>query len=600
MIIQKLKLMSKTDIAAAVLMGLAFIYLIFVSFCDGTISDEAFYITIPVRLINGDGLFTDEWHLSQLSAVLTYIPVKLFIMITGGTKGIILYMRLLFTLMQTLAGAVLYKTLSKYGFTAIIASITFMLFSVIALNTLSYNTMGVALLILLICTAYSVSEKPSLIKMFLSGSLIAMFILCQPVGLVFYAAYFAAVCIFFGLSKAKNKEIPYPFTLKPFIMTIAGILPVLIFFLYLLLKNSDIGTIIRCIPGILSDVEHMVIAENLGTKTFSIIQFFSDMTMAAGLIPLILLALCIISGFFIKKINRNAALIITSAGTAVFAVILLYRLLFTGNTTETDDINFLLFPLAAAGISFYALSEKKNKKILILFWCTGVAYAVFMTISSNLGLHASVNGYLTAAVASVILAGEILKELNAAKAKDMLNKITRAAVISFTVISSFVAVGIITGTFIALNDYNHIRITEGIYAGTSLPSDQAVTYTNLRNDAEKIKEIIAPDDKIFVSENIPSVYLEGNLDMGVFSGWFIQDELRHPEIRNRFREYYELFPENIPSYIYVPAYTYGEYGLTEAPPRMSAEFPLALFEGTKEEIGSGILIRVTGIRDEQT
>ncbi len=590
--------MSKTDIAAAVLMGLAFIYLIFVSFCDGTISDEAFYITIPVRLINGDGLFTDEWHLSQLSAVLTYIPVKLFIMITGGTKGIILYMRLLFVLMQTVVGAVLYKTLRKYGFAAIIASITFMLFSVIALNTLSYNTMGVALLILLICTAYSVTEKPSLIKMFLAGSLIAMFILCQPVGLVFYGAYFAAVCVFFVLNKSKNKEIPYPFTLKPFVATIAGILPVLIFFLYLLLKNSDITTIIKCIPGILSDVEHMVISENLGIKTFSVIQFFEDMSMAAGLIPLILLAVCIAAGLFIKKTNKSLAIIITVAGTTVFTVIFFYRLLFTGGTTETDDINFLLFPLALAGISFYALSEKKNKKIFILFWCVGAAYALLMTISSNLRLHASVNGYLIAALASVNFAGDILKELRAAETKDKLHKITCTAVISFTIISSFVSIGIITGTFLALNDYNYIRITEGIYAGTSLPSDQALAYTNLRKDAEKIKEFISPEDKVFVSENIPSVYLEGNLNMGAFSGWFIQEQLMYPEIRNRFREYYELFPENIPGYVYVPAYTYAKYGLKTNPPRMSAEFPLALFEGTAEDIGNGILIKVTGIRDE--
>ena len=34
--------------------------------------DEPFYLTIPQRLFQGDSLFTQEWHLSQLASVLIY------------------------------------------------------------------------------------------------------------------------------------------------------------------------------------------------------------------------------------------------------------------------------------------------------------------------------------------------------------------------------------------------------------------------------------------------------------------------------------------------------------------------------------------------
>ena len=96
----KFKSLQKTDIAAAICFLLTLIYMfVFASF-DGTISDEAFYISIPLRLIQGDGLFTDEWHLSQLSAVLLYPAVRLFTAVTGGTSGIILFMRRLFVLFQ--------------------------------------------------------------------------------------------------------------------------------------------------------------------------------------------------------------------------------------------------------------------------------------------------------------------------------------------------------------------------------------------------------------------------------------------------------------------------------------------------------------------
>ena len=38
--------------------------------------DESFYLTIPLRLTQGDALFVDEWHLSQLSSFLLYPRVK--------------------------------------------------------------------------------------------------------------------------------------------------------------------------------------------------------------------------------------------------------------------------------------------------------------------------------------------------------------------------------------------------------------------------------------------------------------------------------------------------------------------------------------------
>ena len=33
--------------------------------------DESFYITIPYRLFQGDALFLQEWHLSQMAGVIT-------------------------------------------------------------------------------------------------------------------------------------------------------------------------------------------------------------------------------------------------------------------------------------------------------------------------------------------------------------------------------------------------------------------------------------------------------------------------------------------------------------------------------------------------
>ncbi len=595
----KLRAMPKTDIAALVIFCAVFIYLVIVAFFDGTISDEAFYITIPVRLINGDGLFTDEWHLSQLSAVLTYIPVKIFISLTGGTKGIILYIRLLFCLMQIFTGTVIYRTLKSEGAVSVMISISFMLFSVIGRGTLSYNTIGISTLLLLICTAYSLFDNPSDIKMLLSGSLIATFILCQPIGLVFYAIYFIVVCVFTAKKQFSKKETPFPFTLKALFLTIIGILPVLIFFLYLLLKNSDIETIIKCIPGILSDVEHMKITETLGIKTFSLVQFFNDMTMAAGVAPLVISTVCTVLCIFLKKTNKSASVILAFSASLFFVCIFCYRLIFTNGTTETDDVNFILLPLALTGLPFFFIAEKKNHKNFILFWCTGMLYALMMTISSNLRLHASVNGYLIAAAGVLLSASRLLTEIKINETKTALNRLTALLLAIFVfAFSGFHITSTVCTFAFTRSSFKSVKVTEGTYAGIILPDDQALALTSIYHDAQRIQKILSPDDRLFIVDNIPSMYIEGEFKIGAHSGWFIADQLTHPEVRNRFRAYYEIFPENIPDYIYVSSYMYTENGIMDIPPKLLANFAYALFDGETEDIGNGLLIKVTGIKDE--
>lgn len=599
--------LSKTDIVAAATLTLSFVFLLWTALTDSTIPDEAFYITIPMRLINGDGLFTDEWHLSQLSAVILYPLIKLFFTISGGTQGIILYVRLLFVIMQTVTGAIIYRNLRKYAICAILISVSFSMFSVFSLNTLSYNTMGVSLLIILICVIYSAIEKPSTAKMIISGTLISLFILCQPFGVILYGIYFVAVCVFYLLKKAKNRNIPYPLTIKSLLMTIAGILPVLAFFFYLLLKNSDFGTIFECIPGILSDMEHMEIAENMGNKTFSLFQFFTDMTLAAGIVPIIILIVCSVCALILKKKNKYISIFIVLTGLVIFTSVFFFHYYFSGETADTADINFFFLPFALAGPVFYLLPEKKNHKVLILFWCTGIVYALFMTVSSNVRLHTSVNGYIISSAATLLFAKDLFCEIKSKEATENKsaagNKFTKIVtlLLALTVFgaSAFHSTEIVLRHTRLQHAFVRTKMTDGIFAGIKLPSEQALLYTNLKNDAKKIKEILSPDDRIFVCENIPSIYLEENFYIGAFSGWFIEEQLAYPEIRNRFRDYYSIFPENIPDYIYVPAYKYAEFGLEPVLPKMAIQFPMALFDGTTEDIGSGILIKVTGIKDEQ-
>lgn len=53
--------------------------------------DEAFYLTVPYRLAQGEGLLADEWHVSQLVGFLLYPFVKCYLLIQGIRKAFTLH-----------------------------------------------------------------------------------------------------------------------------------------------------------------------------------------------------------------------------------------------------------------------------------------------------------------------------------------------------------------------------------------------------------------------------------------------------------------------------------------------------------------------------
>ena len=54
--------------------------------------DESMYLNVAHRLLQGDRLLIDEWHVSQFSAPRVYLPFRIYSSLRG-TEGIILFYR---------------------------------------------------------------------------------------------------------------------------------------------------------------------------------------------------------------------------------------------------------------------------------------------------------------------------------------------------------------------------------------------------------------------------------------------------------------------------------------------------------------------------
>lgn len=76
--------------------------------------DEAYALAIPYRVLQGDRLFADMWEVHQTSFLLPYLFMKLFYFLTGEMAGIVLYMRVMTTLLHLGMSILVYVSVKKF------------------------------------------------------------------------------------------------------------------------------------------------------------------------------------------------------------------------------------------------------------------------------------------------------------------------------------------------------------------------------------------------------------------------------------------------------------------------------------------------------
>ena len=121
-----------------------------------------------------------------MSGFLLYPAVKLYLLLFGNTEGILLRFRILFTLVWA-AGALFFfdrlRRFSNVG--AALASLVFLLYTPFGIMALSYNSMGI-LLLLSACVLAATANTQRNAAWLLSGLFFAGAVLCCPYLLLLY------------------------------------------------------------------------------------------------------------------------------------------------------------------------------------------------------------------------------------------------------------------------------------------------------------------------------------------------------------------------------------------------------------------------------
>lgn len=378
------------------------------------IYDESFYLTIPYRMCHGDKLFLNEWHVSQLSALLQYPLMKLYLLIHPGTDGIVLAFRRIYIAVNFAGGLLAYRRLREYGVGAAAVVLLYLLYAPYNIMALSYNSLG--LLCGFLCAVYlATAAKNS--DYAASGLFFAGLVLCQPLMLAEFAVvYLVLFCVSLILKRPDLLRGQLWFLLGCVILAA----PVLVYFIF----SVGISNILATLPLMMSDPEHDM-GELLSVSFIykSIVDYYLP-EMPAGLKFVSRSTLKVLYMGFVPiwaavlfdRGRRKRATLYLSLSALLCALIgTAYILLYPYKSTYISYVNYLLFPWLLHGVCLVPLLTKRERWQLSLFYALGFLHALSF-LTSNQGGNVFSIALLPACLASIMLSIKYCSSLGRAKA----------------------------------------------------------------------------------------------------------------------------------------------------------------------------------------
>lgn len=559
---------KKADIAMLIVLVLFFLYYFFSVRRGVNAVDEAFYYTIPMRIFKGDGFLSTEWHVSQFSSIFQLIPYRLFTLITSSTDGIIMFFRGLYIIFQLTTAVFLYFHVRKYKFAGVFCTALFCFFVPVNIMTPNYYTMFAMSCVVLACILF-LEENHGTPKLIFCGFLFACNVLIEPLMIFIWVIYSVIVLVRKIRKKETDKE--NILSSRKWLRTFIGAAICFVIFVIILLSTSRIEDIIKTIPEMFTDSEYV---PDVGTGTILNYSKIFDAVSFFGTVPPVI-ALLLFAVLFAdrKNIIKRRSIYLVSASLLLTAALVVFSVVLTRRNYAQAIMNYILIPFYFYGILCYMLTSEKNGRLLA-FWVYGVLCAVFMDISSEISFGF---GGMTAVLASALMAGELFNELksvnNVKTEKKSKNKSVPAKKSFMAIISIFCAVAVVTGSemYLAARSFQ-VKNVENYFMRSEEKLDSEIdfgplkgikttpevnNYLNLyKKDLDAVKE--NSDDGVYILSLNAWMYLYLDMPVSAYSAWFVQADYPGRQIR-----YWQMYPEKIPGYIYIPklsCFTYTDLG----------------------------------------
>ena len=482
-------------------------------------TDESFYFALAKRFYQGDQLLVDEWFPTQLIGTLLLPFYSIYVKLNGDQTGMILAARIAYVIFSVGIGCYMLSIMRKqkkqviYSF---LVSIMFVLYVRAGIGTFSYYSLGLEtfLLSILLCTDKTSSEKMYL-KWVLSGINFAISVLCMPYMIIM----FTVLVIWYFI---RNRGIK-----KDGICFLTGIGSAA--FLFLMRFGMEAVKGLENISDILRDPQHQTSAlENVRALfaylTFNYLKYtwlLYIFTFIAGIV------------LYIRKKQDGCC--------RIYIGILYLEFFIQAAYSRTFFEGGIVYAVLLLAIQIWFVKPERYEEEKYLF--LGILFGIIWSMGSNVGMRVFNMGVLIADIWSLrILMDHIVS----------IKKITIH-------MGLYICIGLIS--ILAVNRFSDIyrdnsieqlkvKVAYGSMKGIYTTASRAAEYETAWKELQRYTE---KDDRIAVQNLNPWAYLDSAAKCGSYSVWNVD----YTDIRAV--KYYDKYPENIPTVIYLPRPGFGKY-----------------------------------------
>ncbi len=530
--------------------------------------DEAFYLTVPYRLCQGDGLVGQEWHLSQLPGVLLVPFVAGYLKLVGSTEGIFLAARYFCTAMWWIAGLYFYFSLRKYSKVGAMAvSLFFVLYIPFGIMAFSYNSMGILTLLLSLILFLKGTERQNFLEkegtfvgrmgtsargaFLLSGLFFSWSVLCCPYLAVGYVLYllWALQPVFEAERKQKRREAALFFTLGA---AGSGAL-----FLVFLLSRNSWKEILAAIPWMLQDPEHGAVSLTAGLS-----RYFTQIFHSTKAAPLICTSFGILAVFLgaLPLLERGREPYRGIRQCCLLAACGLTLWYLASVLLEKPRLNYLMFPVNLLGLLCLLIEATPKKRMFFrIFYLPGMFYSLCISFASNQKFYAIASASTVALAGSVMIIGEEVRELRRLQsvlAVEGAGKRTVGSAALFLIGFCFLfqvgAEGYLRYHTVfwepSMKEQNCL-IQEGPEAGILASQEKKDSYQSMMEDTRTVWEEAEGKPVLYLSK-LTWLYFFGATECASYSAWTSGVNQLTME---RLEAYYHQNPEKLPVCVYAEA-----------------------------------------------
>lgn len=492
--------------------------------------DEAFYLTVPKRLLQGDALLADEWHGSQLTAFLTAPLMALRDLLFPGSQGIVLQWRYFYLAVHALVSVTVYLRLRGEGYFGALAAALLFLFTPYDIPSLGYNTLAVDMVSLSGTLLYTARSRWAWLA---AGLAFAAGVLCTPHLVLVFACYALGTLVWCLVKR--DREL-----LKNGLCFWGGCALLAAALFLFLFSRATWEEMWAALPYIFADPAHDPFPSGQKLRLYG-----AALLLACGKWIWAMAGLCVAAA--LDRGRRKRSFFYFLLGALLTAVMELRSI--PGLLTES--YHYPLVPPVLLGTLCFILTEKRNVRLFLTLFLMGVGETVAVHLASNQWVLSITAFCIIPDLAALLFLRDFLAGLPAGEERRDVWRRTVSGTLCAGVL-------LIQGGLMVYTKTQHkfwstlpnsaltVTLDRGPYAGFKVGEAAAEKYNTQLDALTAALGHRAAGRASFPGEAIWHNLIFPELGVGSFSAWL--EDGRSATV-DRWRAYCDLDPSHVPDYI---------------------------------------------------